>query len=524
MRIACLFILILLSGVSFAAEKYISVFYPSPYGEYVELRSESLVVGTDTWTINYMDRTNVAAQNGVILVESGLAITAGTMGGNYLNLDNNIGTVRLRVDATNNTTNGDRLIYTTQGRLLIGDMTDNGGTIYKDAKVYIKDTTNEVSIGMGLVQAGDIGQWTGTVTPNDQQPGIRVDVHDGHVFIGGSNGTNGHGGVGGVARATGVAGFVAASSSALAGLVADNGTGAMTVQGTQEASVHLSLSGDTMQYQIPSDAEIGILGGDRDRLTIRSNELWIEPQNAGTGNSQAYINTQDTSRAALYWGTSSQAYGFLGYDGTTAARIGAQQGGPNKLEITTNDRVAISINGNQQVVIASGPNFSPSARFTVQGGTGEDVAEFLGRGNGAVKIDANGRVAMGHSGGLPNTWQYASESVNFNNNGYMAVDDIYIKNPKSGAAPNWVSNLAGVLIDNIKIVSTRTYPPAVPAVARCPKGYLLVGGGCAHDETHYRSRANWEYHYPSSATSFTCAAICSTSRAYAICVKLKQSG
>ncbi len=239
-----------------AAEKQISVFYPSPYGEYIELRNESMVVGTG----NYMDRTAVDAQNGVILVENGLAITAGTTGSNYLQAKNVI--ARLRVDA-NNGNNG--LVYSSQGQLLVGDMNSVGS--YNNAKVLITDATTSIAAG----QVVGVGNFTNA-------KGVDVNTALGGIFIG--EGSGPHLGVA-IDGGGNNAGFVVHSGNATGGLTVLGGTSSpvLWIQGT-DPTLSFSSSGSWHRDTTPPAAIA--YSSNNDVLVIHGNKIDFNDLDGGS--------------------------------------------------------------------------------------------------------------------------------------------------------------------------------------------------------------------------------------------------
>lgn len=63
----------------------------------------------------------------------------------------------------------------------------------------------------------------------------------------------------------------------------------------------------------------------------------------------------------------------------------------------------------------------------------------------AVNPLTDGRLIVSHNVSINRNTagNYGSENVRLDTNGYGAVNDLWLKSPKSGAAAGWVSNIAG---------------------------------------------------------------------------------
>ncbi len=247
---------------AYCQEKQISVYYPSPYGEYMEVRSERLVVGTGA----YMQKSNVGSQDGVILVENGIAVTVGQSpsGGfsDYLNVKGK--TARLRVDSN---VTSDSLIYTNDAQLLVGDMV-NVPSGYSNSKIYVADSGQ--TLGLGVVNG--VGNYAGT-----GPYGMDINSSQGSVFIGGGAGNH--------------IGIAVEGSSNPTGFAADNGLGFVSVEIDGTGNVGLDLNGNNPSVNFasragawtrnPSPAQI-TYDTANDILTAHTNKMQFDSLDSGS--------------------------------------------------------------------------------------------------------------------------------------------------------------------------------------------------------------------------------------------------
>ncbi len=384
----------------------VSLFYPSPYGEYEELRSKRIVVGGKSGGQDFMDPTQISGQDGVVVISDGLVVGGYSSGSDYLS--DAVGDVRVKVLAelgeVNSTSTSDRLMYKQDGAFLIGDFSSSYSC--SSCKMSVK--------------------------------------RENALFS--------------VAEKEGISGAVASEGEDV------DGASSFGVFGMKDSASVLLLKGGEAGIVVQGGGGVNdfgdyprIVGQPDKRMEVRAEFVHIGKDEGGSGssNDMLYVETYPDEVAAIGWGTDGQRYGFLGLNtATRSVRLGAvnvSSGGTyDKLEITANGELGVMIDAKGKV--CAGGCKEPTARFMVEGDlSDEDLVRFSG-GDTEFSIVSGGVILMKagdvevntSSSGItvnkddPGT--YEGQEVILDADGYAAVKDIYLSEPKHGS-PRWASDL-----------------------------------------------------------------------------------
>ncbi len=488
-------------GEDLWARPKVSVYYPSPYGEYVELRTVSLVVG-DRNAPDYIDANTVYAHEGVAYVKRAVVVGEydGT-GADVVPVITGAGSAKLRVlagaEAMINAGN-ESLTYTDGGVLTIGPVSALSGD-FQDVSMYVKKEANgqhpELEVGVGHFSLNpEFICYGGNIS------GVVVSDSGGTFRSGlGTNGTD-------------IGGVWAESHGHRVGMwvIESNVGGRKNVIYSREA-LQIAVVSPTVNASAP--------------LHVYASQTVFDPSNpqpsmsdpSGYGNKAVvYIASVDNSRSALYWlDANMNGIGYLGYrQGLSATELGSISGGSGE-NITLSPRgvPALGIDSSGRVVIGAvafgtlnasltitnkgsgqlldvvgnpyhlrvfpsgmvvvGGTVSPRALLTLQGNYNGRVLS-AGNGSFGMQVFSDGGMTIGNLG-ASGTRIVGGEKTKLDVNGYVVVKDIYITNPKKpGVQPDWASNMLNpVHIDysNCTYTTDSTW-------GNCPTGYVAVGFDC----------------------------------------------
>ncbi len=487
------------------ARSKVSVYYPSPYGEYVELRAVSLVVG-DRNVPDYIDANAVYAHEGVAYVKRAVVIGEyDGVGTDAVPTISGAGNAKLRVvagpEAMINAGN-DALTYTDGGVLTIGPVSTLSGD-FQDVSVYVRKEGDgqhpELELGIG-----HFGLQPEFVCRGGNISGLVIGDSAGNYLVGlGTDGSQ----KGGIWAGSG-----------------DNRVGIWVAEQTSGGKKNSIYSQKPLQigvvdHQLMSPVPLQVYASQMVLDPLHPQPDMYDPSGYGD-RAVFYIAGVGNSRSALYWlDPGMNGIGYLGYNqGLSAAEFGSISGGSGEniilsprgvpaLGIDSGGRVVIgtvsfgSLNASLTVTskgsgqlldvvgtpyhlrvgpsgaVVVGGSATPRALLTVQGNHNGRVLS-AGNGSSGVQVFADGGMAIG-SLGASGTRTVGGEKTRLDVNGYVVVKDIYIANPKKpGVHPDWASKMLNpVHIDYNDCVYT---PDS--KWGNCPGGYVAVGfdctGGC----------------------------------------------
>ncbi len=469
-------------------KKEITAFYPSPYGEYEQLKSFSLLVANGN---NEFFRTTTP-DNGSIAVENSIFV-----GKEDFPTDNSIrfwvnsGT---GIDAQNTSS----FIYTSDGRLLLGDGVANevATNTQNNRAVFLVTGENDSSLiytSDGRLLLGD--GVADDVNNNDDnrilliRPETRDGFEDAEIMVGNYN--DGNFNITGVSiDQNGQPCVYMGVNNQVKGFFVGYGTN------SRLALSHVQMN-DGEADTLISDSSVLITsigaGNGNNAITISAaGGICLSPH-PGTLyafnniDSVAFVDAGDNNKA-LAWGiiqnNNPVEYGYLGGNlNDNKVEIGATTG---NLFLTTNGNPAIGVDGFQRVEIGGGVGLiNLDSSLTVNGANWPNIARFrqanswvvitsqgdVKLNQGDVLID-NGRLAVGTDSPF---WSYGGKGIRAYINGYAVVSDVYIRNPvNNSVSSGWVSNiLSSSRIDYRDCAYT-----ADAHKGTCPKGYVAIGFDC----------------------------------------------
>ncbi len=494
-----------LSIVGFAENvKKITLFYPSPYGEYEELRAKRIVVGGDDSGHNFIDVDDVVSpQDGVVAIEKGMVVGGyGTSADDYLKDPATTKDVKMKVLAGEGvslvaTENGDRLVYTSDGKLLLGAL----NTVVdecEDCKMIVglgkKGEGNAPISFIGhRVDGGNIAWWGMGTTQRPNFSGL-FDSNSAVAFVGLHDNPNVPSGV----SANKAPGLYLRDESGVRAEVWIGGLKSFRGRLVPHFIAHSDLFLLAGNSSVESVGILGLEGAPvhvaRELGALYDNDITDVPVTL-------FIQTYPPETAALGWGKGSELYGYLGFDDVVGAtRIGTAKTSPYpKFCITTANVIAFLIDEEQKVTI--GTTDLDDARLTVNAKSvvneTENVASFrsgddlvmLVRKDGVdilkddtssvlyidtsvlevFKNSSSATVHIDNSGIAINGTEVRSvggRSVALDVNGNARVNDLYVE--KIG---KWVSDLGGELGDCYYVYSGASHE------CMCADGYVLRGAG-----------------------------------------------